>query len=253
MIPKIIHYCWFGGKALPSDAKKYIEGWKKLCPDFEIREWNESNLDFSECRYAKEAYASKKWAFVSDYARLKVLNLYGGIYLDTDVELLKSPLQLMEECEKAGLQGYMGIERAEEGNVNPGLGLASEAGSPLIRELIEDYKQSSFVSTDGTRNQTTIVEYTTETLKKHGLSGKNENQDIAGFRILRQEYLNPVDMSTGKINKTDNTVSIHHFASSWVDGYSKLRGRIYRGIYRIFGKKAANRAQKLLGRNKEKK
>lgn len=250
MIPKIIHYCWFGGKKLPAESKKYIEGWKKLCPDFEIREWNESNLDFSECKYAKQAYAAGKWAFVSDYARFKILDIYGGIYLDTDVELVKSPLKLMKECDEAKLDGYMGIERAAEGNVAPGLGIGAEPGSGLMRRLRDKYLEMDFEKTKCNSGYFTVVDHTTEELRKFGLSGKNEKQEIAGFRIFPAEYLNPTDMNTYSINVTPNTVSIHHYASSWVDGYSKLRGKIYRSLYRAFGVKTADKARKLFGRKK---
>lgn len=89
MIPKIIHYCWFGGKPLPDEVKYYISTWQKYCPDYEIKEWNESNFDVNQNQYCREAYETKKWAFVSDYARLKILYEYGGIYMDTDVEVCK--------------------------------------------------------------------------------------------------------------------------------------------------------------------
>ena len=130
MIPKIIHYCWFGNKKIPKDFQKYIEGWKKLSPDYEIKEWNEQNFPFQKSLYCRQAYKAQKWAFVTDYARFRILYEYGGIYLDTDVELIKPLDSLLEECEKAGIQGFMGIERPETGDVAPGLICAAEPKNP---------------------------------------------------------------------------------------------------------------------------
>ena len=131
MIPKTIHYCWFGKNPLPEIAVKCINSWKNFFPDYEIKEWNEDNFDLTSCDYCKEAYAVKKWAFVSDYARFKILYEYGGIYFDTDVEVIKN----MEDIIKKG--AFIGRERiADTFPVNAGLGLASEARMPIIKEIL---------------------------------------------------------------------------------------------------------------------
>ena len=135
MIPKIIHYCWFGGNPYPEDVKKCIESWKKNLPDYEIREWNEGNFDFNQIPYTKEAYETKKWAFITDYVRLHALNLYGGIYMDTDVEILKSLDPFLHE------KGFAGFERID--GIQTGL-MAAEKGHPFIRELKQEYEKLHF-------------------------------------------------------------------------------------------------------------
>ena len=138
MVPKIIHYCWFGGKSLPDEAKEYIESWKKYCPDTEIVEWNESNFDINCCQYVKEAFDAKKWAFVSDYARFYVLYKYGGMYFDTDVEMIKP----IDDIVSNG--AFMGIEAGRKVFVAPGLGIGAEAGNEIFREILDYYENQTF-------------------------------------------------------------------------------------------------------------
>ncbi len=240
MIPKIIHYCWFGNKKIPKEFQTYIDGWKQLCPDYEIKKWTEENFPYKKSVYAAQAYRAKKWAYVTDYARFRILYEYGGIYLDTDVELIKPLDSLLESCEAENIQGFMGIERPETGDVAPGLICAAEPKNQLIKELLMGYKGRRFIYENGQQDLTTVVEYTNKVLRNHG--------DDTSFRIYPSDYFNPMDMNTGEIHITDNTYSIHHYASSWVDGYSRLRGKIYKGIRKNLGEKAANNLQKLLGR-----
>lgn len=245
MIPKKIHYCWFGGNPMPELAKKCMDSWKKYCPDYEIVEWNESNFDVNCCEYVKEAYEAKKWAFVSDYARFQILYENGGIYLDTDVELIKP----MDDILARG--AFMGVESVSPTlTINPGVGIATDAGNAVYRDLLVAYHSRHFKNKDGSLNLKTIVEYTTEYFQARGLQKENEIQTVAGIRIYPKEYFNPCDMQTGKINPTQNTVSVHHFAGSWVDSYSKFRGKVYRFLNRIFGKGVATFFRKLFGRNK---
>lgn len=242
MIPKTIHYCWFGGNPLPKLAIKCINSWKKYCPDFRIVEWNETNFDVNCCQYVKEAYCAKKWAFVSDYARFKILYEHGGIYLDTDVELLK-PLKSLAER-----GAFMGFENDSIKTVNPGLCLAAPAGLGIFEEIINGYHTRQFIYPDKTISLTTVVDYTTDILKKHGLCNVSGIQSVAGVYIYPSEYFNPMNMDTGKLTITENTVSIHHFAASWVDSYSKFRGKVYRFIFRVFGKKVAEWTKSIIGR-----
>ncbi len=209
MIPKKIHYCWFGGTPLPASALKCIESWKKYCPDYEIIEWNESNFDVTCCDYVKEAYEAKKWAFVSDYARFKILYDEGGLYFDTDVELIKP----LDEIVARG--NFMGRETESKPAVAPGLGLGANPGLGLYKELLEAYHSRHFLNADGTMNQTTIVDYTTEILLQHGLENKNEIQFVAEVYVYPKEYFCPQDFISGETNITDNTVSIHHYSCSW--------------------------------------
>ena len=235
MIPKIIHYCWFGGNPLPELAVKCIESWKKFCPDYEIKEWNETNFDLDCCDYVKEAYSAKKWAFVSDYARFWILYHEGGLYFDTDVEIIKP----IDEIVKRG--SFMGCETI--GQCNPGLGLAAEAGLELYREILEFYKKKHFFNKDGIADTTTIVIYVTNILKNHGWAGEEKIQKIEEILIYPQEYFCPMDYETGKVVITQNTYTVHHYTASW---HSKTEDRIinisrfcnnYFGKY--FGKKVA--------------
>ena len=227
MIPKVIHYCWFGRKPLSNLAKKCIESWKKFCPDYEIVEWNESNFDFSECEYARQAYDAKKWAFVSDYARFKILYENGGVYFDTDVELIKPIDDILLNGE------FMGVEDKKELTVNPGLGLAMAKNSQFCKDIIDRYMQKQFVCGDNSYNTETIVTYTTELLKEYGMYIKNEIQTVCGITIYPQEYFNPCDIHSRKIVITEQTRSIHHYAGSWLSKKDKFK----RFIRRLVGNK----------------
>lgn len=212
MIPKKIHYCWFGGNPLPELAIKCIESWKKYCPDYEIIEWNERNYNIGEkCDYVREAYTAKKWAFVSDYARYDILYQHGGLYFDTDVEIIKS----IEEIVKNG--SFMGFEysKNKEIKVASGLGIGSLPKQRFYKEILGYYDKIHFINKDGSYNQITIVEYTTNLLKKYGLFEKNIIQKVEDITIYPTEYFCPLNYETGKILITDKTVSIHHYTSSW--------------------------------------
>lgn len=235
-IPKIIHYCWFGGNPLPEEAKKCIESWQRCFPGYIIKEWNENNFDLTSCDYVKEAYRSKKWAFVSDYARFKIIYENGGLYFDTDVEALKSFDDILEHG------GFMGQEdgialttlnNKEELNkpcfvVNPGLGIAAKAGLSIYKELIDYYHTLHFIK-NGVMDTTTICTHTTNILKKHGY---NENissiQKIQGVTIYPPEYFCPQNCDTGELNITNNTHSIHHYSASWHSFLEKIIIRIER-------------------------
>ncbi len=240
MIPKIIHYCWFGGNPLNKQGRDCLESWKKFFPDYEIKEWNEDNFDVNCCQYVKEAYEAKKWAFVSDYARFEILYNEGGIYFDTDVKVIKSFDDIVEKG------SFMGFERC--GAVNPGLGVGACAKSSFIKEMLNDYRKSEFLKPDGGYDMTTIVSRTTRILKKYGLQETGDFQSVAGINIYPTEYFCPIDMETGRLNITENTRSIHEFAGSWEKKSSKFRGRVYRFVNRNFGEKAARFLRKILGR-----
>ncbi len=228
MIPKIIHYCWFGGGVKPKSVIRCIRSWKKYCPDYEIREWTETDFDINCCDYVREAYDVKKWAFVSDYARFKILYQHGGIYFDTDVELIKPIDELVAQgafmgCERDGIDPIKDIEFSKGIDVNPGLGIAAAPGLGIYKKILDLYHSIHFVHPDGTLNTKTVVAYTTELLIQHGLQNIKGIQDIAGIRIYPKEYFCPMDWSTGLIEKTKNTYSIHHFNASWFDDEAKKR------------------------------
>lgn len=239
MIPKIIHYCWFGGNPLPDSVQKCIKSWKKHFPDYEIKEWNESNFDVNLIPFTREAYSVKKYAFVSDVARFFILHKEGGLYFDTDVEVVSS----FDDILARG--AYMGVEvPSKEGSmpaVNPGLGLAAEAGNKVLRSVLDHYQTQHFLDENGQQIPGTVVSHTTEVLaKEYGLQPNNEIQTLDGVTIYPQDYFNPFDDATGVLNKTKNTRSIHWYSKTWVDK-PMWYFRITRIIHRFFGVNALAR------------
>ena len=218
MIPKVIHYCWFGGRSLPASAIKCIESWKKFFPDYQIIQWDESNFDVRCVPYVSEAYDARKYAFVSDYARFFILHKYGGIYFDTDVEVVASIEDIIEKGP------YMGMERTLSGDiaVNPGLGFACPPGMPLLAELLDNYFKIHFRRNDGTLDTTTIVKYTTDALRNYGYRSENIIQESAGLTIYPTEYFCPLDYGTGQLHQTENTRTIHQYAATWHTAKDKL-------------------------------
>lgn len=214
MIPKIIHYCWFGRNPLPDLAIKCINSWKKFLPEYEIKEWNEDNFDVNIIPYTKEAYNAKKYAFVSDYARIWILYNYGGLYFDTDVEIIRNINDIILKGSFMGLENNTGSYRLA--NVNPGLGLGATSGLDIYNHILKLYESTSFLNSNGTFNYTTIVEYTTKLLTSYGLEDKNTIQIIEGIWIYPTDYFCPIDYKTKEYNETINTRTIHHFAASWV-------------------------------------
>ncbi len=231
MIPKVIHYCWFGGNPLPEMAIKCIESWKKYLPDYEIKQWDESNFDVNMIPYTAEAYKTKKYAFVSDFARFWILYHYGGLYFDTDVQLIKGIYDIVERGP------FMGCERdvVEKIAIAPGLGLASPPKLGLYCELLTLYNDLHFINQNGSYNQKTIVSYTTEVLCKHGLKNVPGIQECAGVWIYPKEYFCPLNYVTNKLKITNNTRSIHLYSASWITN-SQL---MYKKVERIVGKRFA--------------
>lgn len=220
MIPKIIHYCWFGGTPLPQDVILCIESWKKFCPDYEIKRWDETNYDYQKNQYMADAYKEKKWAFVSDYCRLDVVHEYGGIYLDTDVELLKSLDPLLTEMMFCGFESRDPVmykkNQVMEMSAAFGLGFGAQKGHPYLKEMLELYSQLSFYNADGSLNLIACPRYQTSILIKHGLIPNNETQRIEKCIVYSPEYFCPQSNVTDKmLYLTENTYSIHHFTVTW--------------------------------------
>lgn len=212
-IPKVIHCCWFGKNKMPKLAKKCINSWKKYCPDYKIIIWDESNFDIEQNRYAKEAYLAGKWAFVSDYARLKILYDHGGIYFDCDVEVIKPIDPLIKD------NGFMGFD--EKGIVCTGLGFACEKGNELVGALLRDYDHIPFILDDGSYDLTPCPDRNTETLKNLGMNIDNKKQTFMGIKFFPEDYLCPMNYYTGKKTITENTYSIHHYSASWTSKRTK--------------------------------
>lgn len=222
-IPKVIHYCWFGNNPKPKVIQNCIESWKKYCPDYEIKEWNESNYDVNKTKYTQLAYESKKYAFLTDYVRLDVLYNEGGIYMDTDVKLIKPIDDLVEKG------NFMTFEK--KGRVNTGVGFASEKGNHFLKENIDYYNTHSFLDSDNNFNPEICVKITTQLLEKHGLDYKrNELQRVGDFIIYPSDYFSPKKMGTEKIIMTQNTHGIHLYASSWYKGSKFIKKLKYRLI-----------------------
>jgi mannosyltransferase OCH1-like enzyme len=234
MLPKTIHYCWFGRNPLPESAKKCIASWRKFLPDYEIIEWNEDNYDVNKIPYTAEAYAAKKYAFVSDYARFDILYQHGGLYFDTDVEVIKP----FDDIVANG--PFMGCEIDAKGSdcpaVAPGLGLGVNPGLGLYKEILDYYSDRHYAIDGEIVENATVVTHTTNILRQYGLKNKLGIQHIAGVTIYPKRYFNPLDDATGKLTITSDTYSIHWFAKSWCET-STLRTKISRLSHRMLGTK----------------
>jgi hypothetical protein len=235
MIPKVIHYCWFGGKPIDKLGEKCIASWKKYCPDYEIKRWDESNYNLEACDYVKEAYQAKKWAFVSDYVRFDILYHYGGLYFDTDVELIKPIDDIVSKGPFMGCESHQ-----KKSTVAPGLGLAANPGLGLYKDILDYYNRQHFISSDGSINLETVVQRVTNILIDQGFQGNGNIELINDVYIYPSEYFGPIDPVTKQKHITSNTRSIHHYSASWCDDGSKRRGQIYKMLYRLFGARGAN-------------
>lgn len=207
MIPKIIHYCWFGGKPLPKLAQRCKKSWEKFFPDYEIKEWNEKNYDVNAVPYTQYCYEHKLWAYLSDYVRLDVVEREGGLYFDTDVEVVRNPEQLLLKS-----RAYFGWETSEF--INTGLGFAAEAHHPAVQAMLRMYDalvvngRYQFESMQG------CPQLNTRALIPFGLKRDGAKQEVCDALILPIDYLCPFCDATGELNKTDNTLSIHWFSKS---------------------------------------
>jgi len=209
-IPKTIHYCWFGGGEMPDQGKLCIDSWRSYCPGYEIIEWNESNFDVNVSKFSKEAYKAEKWAFVSDYVRMYVLYNYGGVYLDTDVELIKNLDTLLEN------RAFFGFEGREY--VNSGLGFGAVKGHGILSEMLAKYESIDFNEVRDCVETISAPILLTEVLNRHGLIKNGELQELAdGVVIYPEDFFCPKNPITRLININSNTFSIHHYEASWVD------------------------------------
>lgn len=245
MIPKKIHYCWFGRNPLPESALKCIESWKKYLPDYEIIEWNEDNFDVNSIPYTQQAYAAKKYAFVSDYARFKILYEHGGLYFDTDVEVIRPMEEIVDRGPFLGFEINPCNERPE-GAVNPGVGMGAKKEMAIYRSILYYYSQLSFILPDGSYNITdAVVNITTRELARVGLKEESGIQQVAGITIYPADFFNPFDDITGRLNKTQNTYTIHWFSKTWLN-VSPMRQRISRLMHRLVGKNTISYLRGLL-------
>jgi hypothetical protein len=208
IIPKIIHYCWFGGNPLPPLALKCIESWKKYCPDYEIKEWNENNFNVNYNMYTKEAHQTKKWAFVSDVARLYAIHTDGGVYLDTDVELIK-PIDSF-------LDNSMFIGFENDTLINTGIGFGAVQRFHIIKKMLDIYDNVSFINFDGSFNIEPCPAYNTPIIEQEGFAVNNTKQTINNVTVYPTEYFCPKNCVTRRLHITEKTHAIHHFDGSWL-------------------------------------
>lgn len=240
MIPKVIHYCWFGNNPLPFEVKKCINSWKKICPDYEIRRWDETNFDVYQNDFIKSAYGSKAWAFVSDYARLKIVYDEGGIYLDTDVELKKS----LDELRKN--EGFFAIQ--QEGHYcATGLGFGAQKENEIVKTMLDLY--DDLIYSEENKFSIACPYLNTKALEKYGYSYSDDVIVIHNNLVLPPRFMDPIAPGKNKENLLCNdTVSIHHYSASWMDDKTVRR----RKIIRIIGEKRIYKIKKILkGANNE--
>ena len=242
MIPKKIHYCWFGGNPIPEKDKKCIESWKKFCPDYEIIRWDESNYDIRKNKFISQAYDMKKWAFVSDYARLDIIYNNGGIYLDTDVELVKNLDILLEN------EAFMGFEKGRV--VATGLGFGAIPHQKGIKLLRDSYDNLEFVDKRGNQlsaEKTNCPIINSKVLTENGALMNDQMQNVLGITLYPTEYFCPLNSTTGELNCTENTYSIHRYSMSWLTDFDKKWRLRQKKFTKIFGEKTAYKLVVILG------
>lgn len=223
MIPKTIHYCWFGRNPLPAKAKKCIASWRKYCPDWEIVEWNEDNYDVHSTPYTSYCYENKRWAFLSDYARLAIIYENGGVYFDTDVELIAAIDQLLDN------RAFFAFENTD--HVNTGQGFGAEDNSVFVKSMMDQY-----IFAPGEEVQLRMCPaLNTDALVPFGLRLDGSLQHLDGALILPSDFMNPYDDPTGRLTLTENTVSIHWYSKSALSKKSILRSKLTRPFHRLFG------------------
>ena len=207
MIPKVIHYCWFGRGQMPELALKCIESWKTYLPDYELRLWNEDSFDVNSLKFTRQAYEKRKFAFITDVVRLYALDEFGGVYMDTDVEILRPIDEFLK------FKAFTGFE--SDDMLPTGI-MASEAHSPWLKELRRYYRKKPFVRWNGRLNKTPNTIIISRILKKGGIRIDNTRQTYMDcLEIFPRDYFCPKSHRTGEINITGNTYCIHHFAGSW--------------------------------------
>ena len=228
-IPKVIHYCWFGGNPLPELAIKCIASWKKHLPDYEIKEWNESNFDVYRVVYTTEAYRLKKYAFVSDYARFWILYNYGGIYFDTDVEVIQSMDDILSKGTFAGFECQEGKPLDNpNGTMNPGLGIGVWKGHPFFKIILDFYDHDHFVGWDGKNTGVVPFRVTRFLDYNHKEVLPDGSVKVSDLRIYPIDYFCPLNYFTSEMNITKNTRTIHHYMASWVKKRNRLQNLIER-------------------------
>lgn len=239
-IPRIIHFCWFGGADKPKKVEKCLASWKKHLSGYTFMEWNEANFDVNASRYAKEALQARKFAFVSDYARLHALYHHGGIYMDTDVEVLR-PLD--------GLLAHSAFSGFEDERFLQSGTMGAAPRHPWIKELLEDYEGRPFVKEDGSFDMRTNTAVISEKCRKDGLRLNGQLQTLpSGVVFYPRTYFSPFDPVNGGHFLSDESYTIHHFSQSWLPAHVRLRSSLKRTVSRLVGPGVIAKVRKLLPR-----
>lgn len=221
MIPKKIHYCWFGRGEKPKLAQKCIASWKKYCPDYEIIEWNEDNFDIDTNPYTRMCYDQRKFAFLTDYLRLVIIGREGGLYFDTDVELVRSFDDLLQQ------EAFFGWETDRYANTGEGFG--AEAGNPIVEQMLREYDPLL----DGQHGIVGCPILNTDALEKFGLVRNGQLQQLAHGTVYPADFFNPYDDPTGILTKTENTYSIHWYGKSWMKKHKVIRSYLTKPLHRL--------------------
>ena len=220
---KIIHYIWFGGNPISELTKKCIATWKKYLPDFEIKEWNENNFDVTQCPFVKEAFEQKKWAFVADYTRFKVLEEYGGIYLDTDMEITADISKFLED------DLFLGVEDSKQ--INAAVVWVKEAHNPYIKDIVDIYESKKKFNETGDLYDESVPKVLTKYFGKFGFDGEKDEIQIFEnnkIHIYPMEYFYPLSYDYQNNKFTDNSVMIHHFDATWIKPMEKFKTKMKR-------------------------
>lgn len=244
-VPKIIHYCWFGGGELSKSAKKTLASWKRFAPGFEIRRCDESVFDVSSCDWTRKAYEAKKYAFVADYARFKMIYDCGGVYMDLGSELMRDIASLVEEHAPLSAIEELSIM------VNPGLIIAARPRDPLIASVLSRYESMDFVDDPEFLIHNTVNDVFVAELEKLGYSHKDQWQTVGGWTLLPSSAFNPVYGFGGYHIKKD-TYSIHRYSGSWVEPELKVKQSIVRALSPVLGRRAAQIIGRTVGEVKTK-
>lgn len=238
-IPKVIHYAWFGRAPLSRSAVETIESWRSLMPEYEVKQWDESNFDLDECPFVRDAYAAKKWAFVSDYVRAKVIYEYGGVYMDVGTHLLKSIDPLVEDS-------AFSASDWESGGVNTGLVLAAPARFQIVGELLDAFQSLEFKDSFEYLLEHTGPLTFGSVLARHGyVWGNDELWEGDGFKVYPSEYFNP-KLGFGGFKTTENTYSTHLNMASWMSPAEQYRVRFINKWAPIVGDFIARKTARIL-------
>ena len=235
MIPKKIHYCWFGNNPMPKSLKKCLKSWEKQCPDYDIIKWDESNFDINCNQFIRDAYDSKAWAFVSDVARLMIIYHYGGIYLDTDVELLK-PLDSLLDCD-----AFFGFQQADD-QINTGLCFGAKENNRIIKEMIDEYSNLAF---DLENKENLICPIlNTKVAFRNGFQVSDKIQNINNVFVYPAKYFDPIAPGKSKDLLSEESISIHHYSATW----TSKSNRIKRTLFNFVGQNNINKIKKIIKR-----